>query len=94
VSPVAERSAGAVTIGAELELLRLQRRARQLERVLERLKHRARAADAGCVERAGLHRAVAEFGAELQQVRHRLNAAAPPIRDEVVASGVATASTC
>lgn len=60
------------TLGAQLERMRLELRAHQLERVLQRLRHRARAADAGPAERTGLQRAIVDFGEELAQVRQRL----------------------
>lgn len=59
--------------------MRLEQRARQLERVLQRLRHRARATDAGPAERTGLQRAVADFGQELEQVRRRLRQTAADV---------------
>jgi hypothetical protein len=66
------------SIGAELERVRLARRVSQLEVVIERLKERVRAADAGQVERAGLKRAIGDFHDELDQMRARLAKIAVP----------------
>lgn len=71
-APAADQT-GHVTIGAQLELDRLKQRENQLERVLQRLRDRARAEDACVVERTGLHRAVVDFADELAQIRQRLN---------------------
>jgi hypothetical protein len=60
------------TLGARLEHQRLCARAARLDRVLEVLRRRAAAHDAGAVERAGLHRAIGEFEAELAEVTERL----------------------
>lgn len=60
------------TLGAELERMRLQLRARQLERALRRLRHRAQDAKAGSTQSAGLNRCVADFEEALERVRQRL----------------------
>lgn len=65
------RAAG-VSLGSELERVRLEERARQLERVVRVLRSRARAADAAHRQRGGLQRAVADFTDELEGVRRRL----------------------
>ena len=59
------------TLGARLEHQRLCARAARLDRVLEILRRRATASDAGAVERAGLHRAIADFETELSEVAQR-----------------------
>lgn len=61
------------TIGAQLERVRLERRAAQLELVVRRLRDRARAGDACVVERTGPGRALTEFASELEQIRRRLD---------------------
>jgi hypothetical protein len=60
------------TLGARLERQRLCARAARLDRVLEILRRRAAANDAGAVERAGLHRAIADFDTELAEVTARV----------------------
>lgn len=71
------------TLDAELNRLRLERRAGQLERVVERMRERARAHDACEVESAGLHRAAADFAEELKQIRQRLKDVPSPRRDRM-----------
>jgi len=68
----AVKDAARLTLGGQLERSRLEYRARQLERVLERLRLRVRASDAGQPERAGIHRAIADFARELHEIRHQL----------------------
>jgi len=58
---------------AQLDRARLEQRAIQLSGVIERLRVRARAFDAGAAERSGLQRAAGDFARELAQVRQRLN---------------------
>jgi ABC-type phosphate transport system auxiliary subunit len=60
------------TIGAELERARLKRRSRQLQGMLELLRRRTQASTAGPLERTGLHRALADFTDELNQITERL----------------------
>lgn len=60
------------TVGAELERMRLEHRARRLERALRRLRDRATVADAGVTRRARLDRAVTDVSGELDRVRDRL----------------------
>jgi hypothetical protein len=60
------------TLGDDLELARLEVRARQLERVLAILKRRLQARDAARAERSGLDRAIRDFDLELERVRARL----------------------
>ena len=64
--------AEALIPGARLERSRLEQRARQLEGVLERLRLRVRASDAGQPERAGIHRAIGDFARELYEIRRQL----------------------
>lgn len=61
------------SIGATLERRRLELRARQLEQVLAVLRRRVRA---GAAEpaRAGFGRVIGDYGAELAQIRSRLEA--------------------
>jgi hypothetical protein len=62
------------TLGAQLERTRLEHRARRIERVLVVLRHqRLRARDRGQAP-AGLDHAIAGFGDELGDVRHRFRA--------------------
>ena len=62
------------TLGARLERQRLLARIARLDRVLEVLRGRSRALDASTVERAGLHRAIDDFEAELAEATARLDA--------------------
>jgi hypothetical protein len=75
-----DQDAEPTTLGRELERTRLEHRARQLERVIERLRFRVRAgSDAGQPERAGLQRAMADFSSELREVRRQLGEVAEPL---------------
>lgn len=71
VSLAAVETGAAPTLGAELERIRLQRRARQLELVLTRL--RALTVTTGAHHRRGIQRAMAEFGRELEDTRDLLD---------------------
>lgn len=64
-------SAAPATVGAELERVRLEHRARRLECALRRLRHRAQAT-LGPSRRTGLQRAVDDVSGELEHVRDRL----------------------
>lgn len=76
-----------MTIGSELELARLEYRERQIRRVLQRLRERARAAGTGSTERAGIQRAIGEFALELREVRTRIDARRGRTPAAVVAIG-------
>lgn len=61
----------APTLGARLQRIRLQRRVAQLDLVLRH--YRGRAENATGTERAGLHRSIDDFDADLQCVRAQLD---------------------
>ncbi len=74
------------TVGAELEQVRLESRARRLERLLESLRRHERAVAPGTAEGTMARRAVVDFPQERERVRERLSqirGSAPTPPDDV-----------